>query len=442
MRSIKLRLAFAILCSAVCAAPSQETATAAGRKALDLLLGARYSDFTQLLTPEAKELFTAEFLKARVGGELQSFGKVEEIGKAVTVESGGAEVVTFPLRCQIKSVSVQFTVNSAGLIAGLHFRTPDDPLPATWIRPSYSKPETFHQRDVTVGSDEWKLGGTFTWPQGKGPFPAVVLVHGPGPNDRDESFFGTRIFADIAEGLASRGIAVLRYDKRTKVYGERMSDLPFTLKEETSEDAVRALSLVRRQPEVDPTRVFVLGHSLGGYAVPRIARQDGKLAGAMVLAGNARPIEDVSIAQTEFMLKAKGGASAEEQKRLDLMKAEAARIRSLTSAKDNPPVLLGLPIEYYLDLKGYDPPMEARSLGIPMFFLQGERDFQVTMEDFNLWKAGLSGARNVTFRSYVTLNDLFIAGEGPPSPAEYRKPGNVAAAVIDDLASWIAARKP
>jgi hypothetical protein len=188
-------------------------------------------------------------------------------------------------------------------------------------------------------------------------------------------------------------------------------------------------------------RVFVLGHSLGGYAVPRIARQDGKVAGAIILGGNARPIQDVSLAQTEFLLKAKGGASANEQKRLEQMKAEAAQIRNLTAGKDNPPILLGLPTAYFLNLKDYNPAAEARLLRIPMFLLQGERDFQVTMEDFRLWKGGLDGAKDITFRSYVTLNGLFIAGEGAPSPDDYRKAGNVAPAVIEDIAAWINTQK-
>jgi dipeptidyl aminopeptidase/acylaminoacyl peptidase len=414
---------------------------AAGRKALDLLLASRYSEFSELLTTEAKTLLTPEFLRDRVGAEVKSFGKLEEISQPLTEKSGGLDIVSFPVRFSNKSVSVQLTLNGSGQVAGLHFRSPEDPLPAVWKRPSYSKPDLFRERSVTVGSDEWKLGGTFTFPSGKGPYPAVVLVNGPGPNDRDESIFATRMFADIAEGLASRGIAVLRYDKRTKIYGAQMSDMAFTLQQETIEDAVRALDLVRHQPEVDPGRVFVLGHSLGGYAVPRIAKQDGKLAGAIVLAGSARHIEDISLAQTEFLLKAKGGASPAEEKRLDLMKAEAAKIRSLEAGKDSPPILLGLPSAYFLDLKTYDPAAEARKLAIPMLFLQGERDFQVTMEDFGLWKAGLAGAKNVTFQSYVALNNLFIAGEGPASPVEYRKGGNVAPAVIDDVSGWIAARK-
>ena len=442
MKSIRpqyTRLPAALLL--VVTALSAQPPAAAGRKALDLLLASRYDEFSQLLTTEAKTLLTPEFLRDRVGAEVKSFGKVEEISQPLTEKSGGVDIVSFPVRFSNKSVNIQLTLNGSGQVAGLHFRSPDDPLPTVWKRPSYSKPELFRERSVTIGSDEWKLGGTFTFPSGKGPYPAVVLVHGPGPNDRDESIYATRMFADIAEGLASRGIAVLRYDKRTKLYGQQMSELPFTLQQETIEDAVRAIALVRRQPEVDPSRVFVLGHSLGGYAVPRIAKQGGKLAGAIVLAGIARHIEDVSLAQTEYLLKAKGGASPQEQKRLDLMKAEVAKIRTIEAGKDNPTILLGLPAAYFLDLKSYDPAVEARRLAIPMLFLQGERDFQVTMEDFGLWKAGLAGAKNITFQSYATLNNLFISGEGPSSPAEYTKGGNVAAAVIDDVSIWIAARK-
>lgn len=427
--------------TAAIGAPQPDQPIVAGRKALDLLLASRFQEFNRLLTAEAKALLTVEFLQNRVGGELKGFGKVEEIGRPLSEQAGGLDIVSFPVRFSNTSINVQLTIDASGQVAGLHFRPPDAPLPPGWNRPSYSKPALFHERQVTVGADRWKLGGTFTFPAGKGPFPAVVLVPGPGPNDRDESMYATRMFEDIAEGLASSGIAVLRYDKRTKVYSEQMSELAFTLQQEIVEDALRALAVIRSQPETDPKRVFVLGHSLGGYAAPRIAQQDGKLAGAIVLGGNARPIQDVSLAQTEFLLKAKGGASANEQKRLDQMKAEAAAIASLAPGKDNPPVLLGLPTAYFLDLKSYNPAAEARRLPIPMLFLQGERDFQVTMEDFRLWKTGLAGDKNAVFRSYAVLNGLFIPGDGPPSPPEYRKPGNVAPAVIEDIAGWISAQK-
>ncbi len=409
----------------------------AARHALDVLLAAKYADFEPLLSPEAKQKLTPDFLRDHVTPEITGFGKMEEVGRPVSAKSGNRTLVSFPVRFSKTTVNIQLTVGESGQISGLYFRNANDPLPPMWERPAYSKPALFHDREVTIGSDDWKLPGTLTLPVGKGPFPAIVLVHGPGPNDRDESIYYTRIFADIAEGLASKGIAVLRYDKRTKVYAPQMTAMSYTLREETIDDAVRALKLVAGQPEVDPKRVFVLGHSLGGYAVPRIAKEYGKLAGAIILAGNARPIEDVSVAQVEFMLKAKGGATPDEQKRLDLMKAEAARIKNLGDGKEASPILLGLPSAYYLDLKSYDPVAEAHRLGIPLLILHGERDFQVTDADFNLWKAGLANDKNVTLKSYVALNHLFITGDGPPSPMDYRKAGNVSPVVIDDISNWL-----
>jgi dipeptidyl aminopeptidase/acylaminoacyl peptidase len=362
---------------------------------------------------------------------------MQDVGRPISAQSGNRTLVSFPVHFSKTTINIQLTLDQSGRVAGLYFRNANDPLPPMWERPAYSKPELFHERSITVGSDEWKLPGTLTVPVGKGPFPAIVLVPGPGPNDRDESIFNTRIFADIAEGLASRGIAVLRYDKRSKTYSPQMSAMSYTLQEDIIEDAVRALTVLRAQPEVDPNRLFVLGHSLGGYAIPRIVKQYGKLAGAIVLAGNARHIEDVSVAQIEFMLNAKGGATPDEQKRLDLMKAEAARIKKLGDGTESSPILLGLPSAYYLDLKDYDPVAAAHRLGIPMLFLQGKRDFQVTGEDFKLWKAGLDGDKNITLRSYPSLNHLFISGVGPPGPSDYRKAGNVSPVVIDDISDWL-----
>ena len=433
---IKHRVRFAAVWIAVALSAQTPPATA-GRKALDLLLAGRYPEFGQLLTNTAKEKLTPDFLRDQVASELHDFGALQNIGQPLTAKSGTNDLLSFPVRFSKASINIQLTLDASGKVAGLYLRRPEDPLPPAWKRPLYSKPELFHERPVVIGTDDWKLNGTLTLPVGKGPVPAVVLVHGPGPNDRDESIFATRIFADIAEGLASRGIAVLRYDKRTKIYGPQMSALPYTLKEETIDDAVRALALLRTQPEVDPNRVFVLGHSLGGYAIPRIAKQDRKLAGAIVLAGNARHIEDIGIAQAEAMIAAKGGATGDEEKRLAQMKQEAVQVRSLAAGKQHPDILMGLPAEYFLYLKGYDAVAEAGHLGIPMLFLQGDRDFQVTMTDFGMWKAGLSGTKGITLHDYPTLNHLFMSGDGPSLPAEYQRGGNVSLTVIEDVAAFI-----
>jgi hypothetical protein len=394
-----------------------------------------------MAAPSAKMTLTPEFLRDRAGTEIKGFGKLGNIGQAVIAQDGGNTLVSFPVHFSKVTVNIQFTLNGSAQLAGLFFRPAGSPLPPIWHRPGYSRPGLFRADEVTVGDDAWKLGGTLLVPTGKPPFPAVVLVHGPGPSDRDEAIYGNKIFADLAEGLASRGIAVLRYDKRTKIYGAKMSEMDYTVQQETVEDAVRAAARLRHRPEIDASRIFVLGHSLGGYLGPRIAAQDGRLAGLVFLAANARPVEIMALEQNEYVASLGSGPSPETQKRLADLRAEVVKVRNLTPGKANPPVLMGLPLAYLLDLKGYDPFAAAKRLAIPMLFLQGERDFQVTMKDFDLWKSALGGRSNATFLTYPALNHLFMAGEGKSTPAEYRVAGNVSAEAVSGIANWLLAQK-
>jgi uncharacterized protein len=96
-----------------------------------------------------------------------------------------------------------------------------------------------------------------------------------------------------------------------------------------------------------------------------------------------------------------------------------------------------MPVTYWLDLKEYSPTEQAKKLGLPMLILQGERDYQVTMTDFGMWKSGLGSAKGVTLKSYPSLNHLFVAGTGKSTPAEYNKPGNVSGEVVDDIAAFV-----
>ncbi len=424
--------------------PAQPVAdpAAAARKALDLLLAEKYTELRTLLSVQGRQRLTEDALRNQVGGRIRTFGQLSSIGEPVTGKDGPDTLVSFPLRFAAMNVNIQFTLNRFLQVASLAFRPADAPLPKLWQRPAYSHPESFTERELTVGNDSWQLGATLTLPSGKGLFPAVVLVHGPGPNDRDESVYSNRIFRDLAEGLASRGIAVLRYDKRTFAYADKMGDLEFTMEQETLEDAMRAVVLLRAQPEIAPDRVYVLGHSLGGYALPRIAARDRRLAGLIFLAANARPIEDVALDQNDYVAHLNGDPAPQMQQRLDALKAEVARVKSLQPGQQAPQVLMGLPGAYLLNLKDYDPAARAKELGIPMLFLQGGRDFQVTGKDFEIWKTALGGRNNATFKQYPSLNHLFMSGDGPSNPTEYLKASNIDAAAVADIAGWIGHLQP
>jgi uncharacterized protein len=304
------------------------------------------------------------------------------------------------------SLDINVAFNDAGEIVGITI-TPvgsvEQQFTAKYEAPDYVNQEMFKEQEVEIGGDEWKLPGTLSLPVGDGPFAAVLLVHGSGPNDRDETIGPNKPFRDIAWGLASQGIAVLRYDKRTKVYGEKMKDLgliaTITVKEEVVDDVLAAVALMLHSiPQLNPQRIFVLGHSLGGYLLPRIGEADVKIAGLVVLAGLCRTLEDTILDPFTYIYSLSGTSSAEQLQELDKLKMQVARVKdpSLSLSTPASELPLGVAAAYWLDLRGYRPEVIAKGLRQPMLILQAEEDYQVTMEDFQNWKNALRSRQEIT----------------------------------------------
>lgn len=279
--------------------------------------------------------------------------------------------------------------------------------------------------DVRVGNEPWVLGGTLAIPAGEGRFPAVVLVHGSGPNDRDESIGANKPFRDLAEGLGARGIAVLRYDKRTFQYRTQIGS-SISIDDEVVVDAVAAVSLLRSRPEIDAQRIFVVGHSLGAQLAPEIALRAAPVAGAILLAPPARAPWDILLAQLRYL------ETPPEQ--LARVEQAVAELKAGTLEGS----LLGAPAAYWQDWASRDGIATARKLDEPILVLRGERDYQVVEEDFRAWQAGLAGHAGAELHTLPGDNHLFIRGTGKPGPAEYATPGRVDDAVLDRIASFIA----
>ncbi len=351
------------------------------------------------------------------------------------------QMVITPCEFERAKIDLQVAFDSNGRISGLALRPAATPA-APYTPPSYVNASAFKEEDLTIGSPEWLLPATLAMPVGTGPFPVVILVHGSGPNDRDETIGPNRPFKDLALGLASRGVAVLRYDKRTKVHGAKAAALTsLTVKDEVVDDVGEAIKSVRAHERIDPSRVFVLGHSLGGMLIPRIAAANPSIAGVVVMAGAARPLEQAIVEQTRYIANVDGTISPEEQAQIDTTAKTAEAIKALTAPDAAAgTMVMGAPASYWLDLRGYDPPAAAAALKTRMLVLQGERDYQVTMAEFARWKATLGSRPDVTFHSYPGLNHLFIAGSGKITPAEYSVPGAVAEEVVRDIADYVLAR--
>jgi len=364
-------------------------------------------------------------------------------------EQGAFQIVYVVCQFGETVLDAKVVFDKAGQIAGLFFAPTlglDDESRLYSI-PDYANLDGIEEVEVVVGSGDWELPGTLTLPlTDDAPFPAVVLVHGSGASDRDESIGPNKPFQDLAWGLASQGVAVLRYDKRTLVYAEALASMEdITVQAESIDDALAAVTLLREDERIDPDRIFVVGHSLGGMLAPRIAAADPNIAGIVVMAGNTRPLEDVILAQVRYLFELNGSLTESEQQQLMILEQQVNSVKAPELSDKTPQAALplGVPASYWLDLRDYDPAATVAALSVPVLVLQGGRDYQVTAEeDYPGWQDALATHENADLRLYLGLNHLFmeladVEDEAKASPDEYERPGNVASYVVDDIANWV-----
>jgi len=310
--------------------------------------------------------------------------------------------------------------------------------PGRWEPPSYADPAAFEEREIEVGSGALAVPGTLSLPRVPGPRPAAVLLAGGGPFDRDETSGPNKPLKDLAWGLASRGVAVLRFDKVTHTHRDRIAGISgFTMVDEYVHHAAAAIGLLRVHPAVDAARVFVVGHSAGGKAAPRVAAAEPGVAGIVVMAGDTQPMHHAAIRVLRYVASLGPKAAREVRATIKTVEEQAAVIDGPGFGADFG-TILGAPASYWLDLRDYNPVAVAAGLDRPMLILQGGRDYQVTVaDDLSGWRVGLARRPGVAIRVYEADNHLFFRGEGRSTPAEYEAAGHVDPEVVADIADWL-----
>ncbi len=409
-------------------APAAESDSPA-RQVLAQLVAHDFATLYAQLTPRMKTAVPSPDVLATAWQQLTGpLGDFQRVTSAESVAMPDGLPMTV-LHCAFArgTLDVRVAFDGAGQVAHL-FLPPPQLTDAAWSPPAYAAPERFDERDVSVGAAPFVLEGKLTLPRGAGPFAAVVLVHGSGPHDENETVGPNAPFHDLAVGLASRGIAVLRYQKRTFAYPQ--SPAGFTVRDETIDDARAAVALLAKTDKIDGRRIFVLGHSLGGMLAPRIAEHDPRVAGLVILAGATRPLEEIVLEQ----MTARGTPDD-----VKAAKASLARIRDTKLQPTDVVDFVGVkvPASYFLDLRGYAPAQRAAQLDVPILVLQGDRDIQVRPADFAGWQRALGARPHARLKRYPTLTHLFTVGEG--TVADYQKAGHVAPEVIADIAAFVAA---
>jgi dienelactone hydrolase len=393
-------------------------------------------------TPEMQKALPPDKFKATWEAVLGQFGPFQKMLGTRTESRGKFEIVYVACQFEKDKLDIRLVYSADKKLGGLQFVPPKPAV--EYKSPPYVFADRFKSRDMTVGAGTpWELPGTIDMPVGAGPFAAVVLIHGSGPHDRDETIGPNKPLRDLADGLASRGIVALRFEKRTRHHGGKMLGTVVTIKEEALDDTLAAVELLRQTPGVDPKRVFVVGHSLGAMLAPKIATLDPKLGGIVLLSGNARPLEDLIVEQITYLAKQSGEPDAVVMEQLNKIKEQAAKVKDPKLSAETPKtdLPLNVPAEYWLSLRGYEPATVAATLSMPILVLSGERDYQVPAADFELWQKALAGKPTATLKRYPGLNHLFMEGTGPASPKDYQKEGHVAEKVVEDVADWIGKQK-
>ena len=383
-----------------------------------------------------------EAAAAQMGGiaglakQIAVFGQVVERSPAY---EGAIQIYkAFYVPCVFSAMSVDLIlIVQDGAVAGLQTG-----LYSGGQEEEKTEPDAFDSIELALPVPSLgELPGILTMPQGQGPFPAVILLPGSGPSDKDESVGNLKPFRDIAEGLAGEGIAVYRFDKRSYVFGaELAAKKDITLKDEYIEDALKAVQLLASQERIDSDRIFVLGHSLGGNVIPAVARElkqsSVKACGFILMSASPRPLDVLMREQYDYLYSLMPEITAQQQAERDALFAELDKLQNLNELTEDD-LVAGAYASYWKWLAAYDVLEAAKEITEPVLLLQGEEDYQVTMEDFGIWKTAFGEKENWKMISYPGLTHAFVSGEKTEGAAAYMREGKVQEQVILDIASFI-----
>lgn len=414
---------------------------------------AQASALYERLSPEMQAALPAAVLAA-LWPQLESTGGVFQTlaDDGSCVEQNGMTVYTRTVQMAAMNLTCTLVMDDAGLIAGLNF------APAAKKAKPEAKamalPENVTEEEITVGEEPWQLPGTLTIPaSAEGKWPAVVLVHGSGPSDRDETVGAIKPFRDLAYGLAAQGIAVLRYDKRTSVHAQAIvSDAEayaaFTAEEETIQDAIAAGRLLAADERIDPQRIFVLGHSLGAMLAPRIVNEsDGLFAGMVLACGTNRTLLDIMLRQNETaaetILQVNPDAASVVEEQLKQMRREAEALANMNGDEARKATVFGQPAYYFYEMAQHPSAAQLlKELALPTLVINGERDFQINSEEGReTWESVLPMDAPWLTCLWADVNHMLMKPDVPEgvagTTAEYEAPCNVDEELLAAIANFV-----
>tara|TARA_B100001109_G_scaffold237233_1_gene218216 strand:+ start:3831 stop:5177 length:1347 start_codon:yes stop_codon:yes gene_type:complete len=411
----------------------KDQSNAISSQLIEALNGNDYNKMEVLFSPKLKEALTEK----KIFGLWQSLneqhnGFEKTLNFKIKLTAEHTYLLAGILFQDETKLDLQYTLNEENEVNSLRIIPYSNPN--EWNPPSYSVLDQIETKAIKIGTNSPLLAELVS-PASKKSSSIVIMVHGSGPNDMDESLGPNKLFKDLAYGLATNGISSIRYNKRSFDYqndmAKRMNEIDFN--DIVVNDARIA---IKEAKSLGYQKVFLLGHSLGGHLAPRIV--DGlSLSGVIIMAGNSSPLQDLLLPQFEYLMENDPNTPITEFQ-LNILKTQIDNLAKGEFDENTvgPLLPLSLPGKFWLSLKDYNPIKTARSHDFPYLILNGDRDYQVTVDEANQWKNGSKHEKSQTI-IYKDLNHMFYAGEGLCIPSEYEEKHEMNVAVLKDISSWI-----
>lgn len=370
---------------------------------------------TALFSDATRQQLSDDMMKQVLEQMKEQMGAFKELKETTQQAQMGMTVTVTRMVYEKSEVDLTLAFNKEGKLDGILFQPAQDEV----IEPQET--DAYAETSIKVGEHE--LDGMLTMPKNAEKPPVVILIQGSGQHNMNEGSGETATFNELAHGLAERGIATIRYNKRFFQLPELAGDNNYSVEAEILEDADAAVKLAKGYvDEGKASSIFVMGHSLGGCVAPSIAQRNSDVKGIISLAGTSRDLIEVIIDQLSAQLE-----DAESDAQKNMIQAELDKAAKMQEGSDKDAILLDWGSNYYDSLKALKIGETAKSLDIPMLFLQGKEDVQVYADkDFPLWQETLKDKSNCTYKLYDGLGHFFSDEDG-----HFNK------TVLDDTAEFI-----
>lgn len=414
--------------------PEEQQAIEKAKIHAQMLIEGNFAGVLQDSTVELQSKITVEQLSEAWQRTVAGLGEYSEI-KGTSVESKNGMINT---ETTLAFNDTKIAGAQNGLLLTLSYDAKGK-IGGLWIKPValnqelvLEDNEVYQETSFAVG--EYGLTGILAIPKAADNPPIVIMVQGSGSTDYDETVGANKPFKQLSDALAKNGIMTIRYNKRF-YQNNFLANEKYTINEEFLEDVYW---LVDYAEDNFDGNIYILGHSLGAMAAPKIAAEKSAVKGVICLAGTPRGLEEVIYDQNMRVI-AEGDYTDEQKSEMTVLAKNGLKeVQALRV--DNGSAPLGVPAAYWLSLRDLKTAENAAALDIPILIMQGGKDFQVSAEvDYLAWKKALGNKDNVNYKLYDNLNHLFMPSVlgGKLDIAEYDTPGEIPDQVITDIVDWL-----